>query len=288
MGIITILIVLLYKAHFFNYYPDQQYFEGPYNLKENRIDTLNDEIRRAKDTLRIKEQNKEHFVMAGGQSSGWNFLGVGLGELSYRDKNWKQYFKEDCISISSLNLNINEEIGENYLNYYTKNKVGYLLTMYGKKGKEFTQFSYREKKIDYKYSAKEKQIYIPIKKSSAWKWLMIGGGLLFTLILFVSQLSCLAMFIKFLISIANNKAFELENVNRLRNISFLTALFVLLPLFMNLIVYIVFILNYSSKGILFNYTYIDMWYVVIVIFFYILYIAFKKGLYIKMENDLTI
>lgn len=288
-GAIIILVMLLYKMNLFNYHARPEYFQDAYNIEENKIDTLNEQMRLVKKTLDSLEIEKDSCVTGRSSYSGstFGFIGAGIGKLTYHSKQLKTVFEEDCISLSAVNLDLCDDVGPRYLGYYTKNKTGYLLTMKGRKEKGYTQFVYQQKKIAYKYSPKEKEIYIPLK-SSFWKWtLQIVGLLLFSSFVLL-QLYAIRNFFMFLIAIARNQTFNLENVNRLRNISFAIFISCLMPVVIALVVYLAFVLRFSSEGIVFKYPEAFDWYIVVAIFFYVMYIAFRRGMYIEEENKMTI
>jgi|GEM_PF-6994065 len=289
VGVIVILVMLFYKMNLFNYYSSPRYFEGAYRIEKNKIDTLNEEIQLVKKTLDSLKIEKDSCVTGRSSYSGFTFgfIGVGIGELTYMSKKMEKVFEEDCIYLSAVNLDLCDDVGPRYLGYYTKNGAGYLLTMKGEKEKDFTRFVYQQKKMGYKYSPEENEIYIPLK-SSFWKWTMQVIGVLLFLFFVLLQLYAIRNFFMFLLAIARNETFNLKNVNRLRNISMAIFISCLVPVVVALVIYLVFVLTFSSEGIIFKYPGAFDWYIVVAIFFYVMYIAFKRGMHIEEENKMTI
>lgn len=289
--ICLIIIALLFigKVELFNYYPDYSYGLDAYTVTENRRDSLNAEIRSVQTKLDSVNREKQNYIQGFDGYSGWSGGFIGLVKPSQSRPLYKSPNLQVYVKLSKIGLKIQETEGPKYLVYYTNNGVGYLSkTKLTKIGKEYS-ISYVDHKVDYNYSVDDNSILIPVN-SLVWK-ISIQILIYLTMFLFIiGYLFAIKLVFQFLLDISRNKGFNELNVNRLRKIAFLLLILGSHTYIVNLIIYIIFSFNYSTDGVTITYSFWQYDYFIIILsaFCYLIYTAFKRGMALQQEQDLTI
>jgi hypothetical protein len=287
--VVVIAVLVFWKSNLFNYYPDYSYGIDSYLIADNDRDSLDSEERNTQQKLDELKREKLKYIQGYESFSGWSGGIIGLVKTSqeptlYKDPNVQEYLK-----LSKIGLAIQEIHGPNYLAYYTKNGEGYLSkTKLTKKQKQFS-VSYVSHKVNYNYSAEDNSILIKIN-SAFWKTCIEVSIYLFMVFLAVAYLYGAKLFFKFLLAISKNKGFEEENVYRLRKMSFMLLFLGSITYILNIIIYVVFSFNYSTEGVIITHSFWENDYSMIILssLCYLIYTAFKKGMVLQKEQDLTI
>jgi hypothetical protein len=284
IAVAAIVVLLMFKIVPFNYSASPDYYDGSYFKHQNKLDSLNAALRKAKHQYDSLKYAKEEYV--GGEEHYSGFTGIlGVGTLSdLKDKK-----KQNCIIFSNIGLKINENVSKSYLSFHTINGQGYLSKLRFDKSVDGTRVSVIDKKVDYRYNPRQDSVFVPFNSEPLNVLIYV---IFFTLMLFLvaTFLFALTTFFKFLISISKNEAFTFENTLRLKQIAIAMLLLAFSPILINGLIYLVFTYFYSSDGISFNYSFwkFDVFYLIMAILCYIMYTAFKHAMILKEESELTI
>lgn len=287
LAIITILVVG--KLSLDTYYPDYSYGIDSYTIEENRRDSLDDEERNAQQKLDDVKREKIKFIQGYESFSGWSGGIIGLVKPSQGSKIYKDPYVQEYLKLSKIGLAIKDIHGPKYLAYYTINNKGYLSkTQLTKRGSE-DYVSFVNHQVNFRYDSEDNTILIPVN-SKFWKICIQISIFLNAGFLIIGYLYILKLFLKFLLAISKNIGFEEENVYRLRKMSFILLFLGLITYILNLIIFVVFSLNYSTEGVIITHSFWENDYMMIILsaFFYLIYTAFKKAMILQQEQELTI
>jgi hypothetical protein len=287
IGVSIIIILFVAKLDLVKHYPAPDYFEGALWVKETKLDSLNKEYRETKDKLERLKQDKEIYTDGFSSFSGWTFGPIGIGNLyNYKTKSSDQ---ASYLKLTYFGLKINEVIGKSYFRYQVKDGNNYITTLKFAKNKEGNTASYEDKKVAYKYSSAQNNIFLKIG-SNFWKTSYMVIGFIVFLLTLALLLFILFTFFNFLLSVAKNKAFDEANIQRLRDISIGLFILSISAYITNGIIYLLFISKYPADGVILTYSFweYDYYGMIFSILSYLLYTSFKHAMVLQSENDLTI
>ncbi len=301
IGVLIILGLLMLQGPMTNVkQPD--FYEKAFTAQQTKFTQINSEINLTKKRLNSLNFKKNEEVNDGLSYSGWAFNNIGISKLNRGG----MYFPDTLkyVQLGIIGVDINEDMGKSFLFYYEKNGQGYLsktkflgnytgTTEVYDNGKlissEGNKVVFIDKKIDYKYSYADKSMLIPLKSKlaeiTATIIIYAIGFLHFALGLII-----IGLFFRFLMFIARNNAFEEGNIKRLKQMSIGFFILAVYKYILSVIVYLIFISNYSSDGVIINYSFWDRDYLTLIfaILCYLIYTAFKRGMILQQESELTI
>ncbi|MES2653037.1 MAG: DUF2975 domain-containing protein [Bacteroidota bacterium] len=278
------------------------FYENDYTQEQTKFTRINGEIDHAKKKLDSLTYKKQDLINGDYNLSGWLFNNIGIGELKKKG----MYFPDTVkyLQLGNIGVDINEEIGNSFLFYYEKNGQGYLsrtklignyqeTTAVYDNGKlissEGNKVVFIDKKVDYKYSYAQKSMIVPLnsKLKEVLATVLVYGFGIFQFVLFGM---IIALFFRFLMFIARNNAFEEGNIQRLKYMSIMLFILAINNYVIYGVVYLIFISNYSSDGVIMNYSFWDRDYLsmIFAILCYLIYTAFKKAMTLQEESELTI
>jgi hypothetical protein len=285
IGVASIVILMLIKVGLFNYkFDNDDNFNGVYNSFSYRLDTLNNELSVATNKLDSLKRVKESYIDGGTSYSG--FMGVlGIGKLADEQSGEDQSY----VSFGNIGLKINEDVSRSHLSFHTVNGQGYLSRMKFTKTSNDTNISVVDTKVNYRYNSQDNNVMARVNSK-------ILGVMLFVIVIAIwvfylsTFLYVLFSFFKFLLSISRNEAFAFENIIRLKYMAIALCLMAVSPFLINGIIYLAFISIYSGEGVQLTYSFLkyDVYYLMLAILSYIIYAAFKHGMILQQEQELTI
>ena len=301
IGVFIILVMVFARGPIKNYEHHDNY-EDYYTLQQTNFTQINDQIKQAKQHLDSLNFKKSELINEGYSYSGWSFDNLGVGNLHKTG----MIFPDTTayLSLGSVGVNINEEVGNSFLFYYEKNGQGYLsrtkligdfkeTTEVFQNGKLISQsgnkVKFLDKKVNYRYSFKDKSMLIPLK-SRFTEVVATASVYVFMFCQFALFIIIIGLFFKFLMFIARNNAFEEGNIQRLKYISICFFVLAVNKWIIYGIIYLIFISNYTSEGVKMNYSFWDGDYLIMIlsIISFLIYTAFKRGMALQQEQDLTI
>jgi len=302
IGVLMILGLLLASGPL-DFKRRSDYYENYSTLQQTPYTRINDELSEANRKLDSLKFKKNELVNEGNTFDGWSFGYLGIGKLRKKD----MLFSDTTVylKLENIAVDIKEEMGKSFLFYYEKNGQGFLsrtkwqenyeatTDVYDNNGKLINsvgnKVSFVDKKVDYKYLYANKSMLIPLKSGlieiCATIIVYAIAFLQFALIIFI-----IFLFFRFLVFIARNNAFEEENILRIKYISIALFILAVNSYFINGVIYLIFISQYSSDGIVITYSFWDSDYETMIsaIVCYLLYTAFKHGMILQKEQELTI
>jgi hypothetical protein len=301
IGVLLILTLILIRGPIINW-KTHDFYEDDFTLQETSFTEINAEINAAKQKLENLNYKKDDLIGDDVSFSGWAFDNIGLGKLKKKG----MYFSDSVtyLQLGNIGVNINEEIGSSFLFYYEKDGQGYLSrTKLIGNNKETTEtynngklinstgnkVIFINKKVNYKYSYRNKSMLVSLTSKFTEVIATIGIYLL-GFCQFALSITIFAFFLRFLMFIARNNAFEKGNIQRLKWMSIGFFILAVHKYVIYGIIYLIFISSYSSEGVVMNYSFWDNDYLVMsfAILCYLIYSAFKQGMILKQEQDLTI
>jgi len=274
------------KAKFSASFFKEDSSEGYEILKsKSKYDILDDSLAKLQlltNTLKNKiERSKTNL------SSSEGLTVPGFGVHDYIDSTFKN--KGTFMILPYFGLNIKPSFYENGVDYYYENGKSYLRTskIIKRKG-QYAKLIYIYRNVNYRYDFSGNKIIIPLKNRFE---VIIAKSLcyLIGIVSFYIILFGFLLLIRFLISISRNKIFEDINIRRLIWMSICCFSTILIPYFISLVIYLLYYKTLSD-GTVYTKTFsgYEILLAILGILFFGLYIAFKKGMKIKQENDLTI
>ncbi|WP_379092647.1 DUF2975 domain-containing protein [Pedobacter sp. UC225_65] len=281
--LLIVIFIFVIKTFTFNY-PKDDFYNGYYQINRSKIDLLNDSLQEARQKLNQLENRRYKYVDGNEDFSWTSGSSLGYGKLSGNES------KDNMFLITkAIKLDLSENVSKHYLQYYTEKGQGYLSRLKFIKRKEADSVVYVDQKVGFKYFSKQGMIAIQLNSTIAKltvpcvSFILIGFDIF--LLLFV-----IYVFLSFLSAISKNEIFDLKNVNRLKRISYALFILAFFPLLIEGITYLIFVLNYGNAGILFNYSFWERgcYWLVGSAIIYLIYIAFKRGMELQQERDLTI
>lgn len=283
VAVVTIILLLFIKIFGFEYKEGRDYFEGAYELENNRLDSLNSLLNSAKNRHDKLAYEKEDYVNGRERYSGFTSW-IGVGRLNHLDGKSQIY-----ISFANLGLKLNEVVSRSHLSFHTVDDQGYLSKMTFTKAASATKVAMIDQKVNYRYRLSENVIMVP--SHSIWITTLMYA-LMFVIILgyLTMFLYALRTFFRFLFSISRNEAFTYQNTQRLRYIAILLLALAITPIVVNVFIYLGFITFYSSEGVIITYSFwkFDVYILILSILSYVIYTAFKQAMILQEESELTI
>lgn len=280
----------------------QDLYEGHFTQQQTKFTFINEEINRTKQKLDSLNYKKNDLVNEDYTFLGWKFDKFGIGKLHKKG----MYFSDTVayLQLGSIGVAINEEIGNSFLFYHEKNGQGYvsgtkLLGNYKETTEVYdngklisskgNKVIFVDKKVDYRYAYRDKSMLVPLKSKFVEIIATIG---IYSFVAFQLVLGpiILALFFRFLMFIARNNAFEEGNIQRLKYMFIGFFVLAVNKWIIYGIVYLFFVSSYSSEGVIMNYSFWDWDYLMMIlaILCYLVYNAFKRGMDLQKESDLTI
>lgn len=288
IAVISIVLIFILTTYKVQRYEEPDFYDGPYQIEQSKMDSLNDSLRNAQQKLdRVKHDYSKYVDDTDEFET--NIFG-NLGYAKTGDSHQKKEVEGQMFFVlKSVKLDLQQYISKSYLQYYTKDGQGYLSRLKIIKGKEVDTVVYVDQKVDYRYSSRPEAFMIPVK-SIIGRFIAQWSGIIYMTLNVLLYLFVLRTFIIFLIEISKNRTFEPKNVARLKTIAIILFGLSLYPLLVNGIAYLLFIGHYGKEGILFTYSFLerDSYWLMASMVVYLIYIAFKKGMELQQERDLTI
>lgn len=215
------------------------------------------------------------------------FTVASFGVHSYTDSIFKN--KATFIVLADFGLNMKPYYYGNNLDFFYKNGKSYLRTSkIIKRKNKYNKLVYTDSVVNYRYDLNKNSILIPIKNKLS---IVILKGLCYSLgaVTIFIILFGLLLILKFLLSISKNKMFEEINIRRLFWVAICCFATTIIPYLVSLIIYLIYYRT-LSHGVAYTKAFSgnEILLTLFGILFFGLYIAFKKGMKIKQENDLTI
>lgn len=232
----------------------------------------------------IKSYQVSGFAFLSGSFN--NFIGIRKSEDHSKKPSQNNYLQ---LSAIGLKVNSNPE-SENYLQYFVSNGQSYFSKVkYVQAEGAYQKRYFFNKKVNFRYSSYDNSILLPLKSRF---WINLIGPIIILIFILLGSayLYIVINFFIFLIDISRNVIFDIINIKRLRNIVICSFTLSLIPLIIHYLIYMFFILNYGSEGIVLTYDFwkYDFYVLIFSIILFLFYSAFKSGLELKQENDLTI
>lgn len=288
IGVISIVLIFILTTYKVHYYPEPDFYDRPYQIKESKMDSLNDSLRVAQQNLDKVKYRYNNYVDHSGEFEINSFENLGYAKTgsAHQEKG-----KEDQMFfvLKSVKLNLYQHVSKSYLQYYTKDNQGYLSKLKITKGKEADSIIHVDEKVGYRYVSAYQMFLIPAT-SMIGRFVAQWLGIVYMAINILFYLFVLRTFIIFLIEISKNRTFEVKNVARLKTVAIILFGLSLYPFLINGLTYLWFIASYGKEGVSFNYSFLDRdsYWLMASIIIYLIYIAFKKGMELQEERDLTI
>ncbi len=282
-----ILFLILGKMQVINYSLDDGYQLVSYDVQENRLDSIANELREPQG--KIDSINRVKLFHIDGYDDFSGFSGPTIGLLTSTNEDNVKKNERSYLVLCDLGLQINETRGPKYLTYYTANGKGYISrTKLIKKGNSYS-VSYVSKPVNYRYNSERKAIMFPVD-SVFWKYTINFAMIILTVFIIATSLFVLASFIKFLILISKNRAFEEESILRLKYMAIANLILSSYNYVFSFIIYLLFSINHSTEGIVLTHSFWDFDYFALILSMmcYLFYSAFKRGMLLQQEQDLTI
>lgn len=273
----------------FHHYPDKSFGIGSYSYEPTSIDSLDDSIRDANNKLDALKQQKELFTQGFKYYSGYTFTHLGIVTLDVPENH--SNFNKAFLKLTAIGLKFDDNSvhGKTYLTYQIRKGQPYLVTKKLIKNKGGNTVVDVFKRVNFSYSTSENSIFI-LLESTFSRFLVYAICFIILLTWTTAFLFLFFTFFKFLISIAKNNAFERYNVQRLRDMSITLFILALGPYLIDLIIYLIFIINHSSEGVIITRAFFEYDYYILIsaILCYLVYTAFEKAMILKEESELTI
>jgi len=301
VGVLLILGLSIVRGPISNW-EHHDIYNNYYTLQQTKFTLINGEINRAKQKLDSLNFKKNSLVNDNYSFMGWAFGDIGIGKF----KKSGMYFSDTLtyLQLGILGVNINEEIGNSFLFYHEKNGQAYLSrTKFLGNHKETTEVYdggkligskgnkviFIDKKVNYRYSYRDKSMFIHLK-SKFLEIVATIGIYLFQFIQFALFIIIFVLFFRLLMFIARNNAFEEGNIQRLKYMSISFFVLAVNKWIVYGIIYLIFISFYSSDGVIINYSFWENDYqmMILAILCYLIYNAFKRGMELQQEQELTI
>lgn len=301
IGVLIILGLLLIRDPMTNA-KQSDFYEKAFTPQQTKFTRINSEINLTKKRLDSLNFKKSDDVNDGNSYSGWSFDNIGIGKF----QRVGMYFPDTVkyLQLGNIGVDLNEDMGKSFLFYYEKDGQGYLsrtkflgnytgTTEVYNKGKlissEGNKVVFIDKKVDYRYLYSDKSMLVPLKS----RLVEIVTTVVIWAIAFLQfalALIILGLFFRFLMFIARNNAFEEGNIYRLKLMSIAFFILAIHKYIISGIVYLIFISWYSSDGVVMNYSFWERDYLnmIFAILCYLIYTAFKRGMTLQQENELTI
>jgi hypothetical protein len=288
IAVISIVLIFILTTYKVQRYEAPDFYDRPYQIKKSKMDSLNDSLRNAQQKLDGVKYDYRKYVDDTGELETNTFENLGYAKTgdSHQEKGVEgQMF----FVLKSVKLDLQQHVSKSYLQYYTKDGQGYLSRLKITKRKETDTVVHVDQKVDYRYSSKLEGFMIPAK-SMMGQFIAQWLGIIYTFFNVLLYLFMVRTFIIFLIKISKNRTFEPQNVARLKTIAVILFVLSLYPLLVNGIAYLLFIGHYGNEGILFTYSFLDRdsYWLMGSMIVYLIYIAFKRGMELQQERDLTI
>ena len=285
IGVVLIFILTTYKVQR-DEAPD--FYDRSYQIKWSKMDKLNDSLRNAQQKLDGVKYDYSKYVDDTGELETNTFGNLGYAKTGGNHQK-KGVEGQMFFVLKSVKLDLQQYISKSYLQYYTKDGQGYLSRLKITKRKEADTIVHVDQKVDYRYSSRLEGFMIPAK-SIIGRFIAQWLGIIYMFLNVLLYLFMLRTFIIFLIEISKNRTFDPKNVARLKTIAIILFGLSLYPLLVNGIAYLLFIGHYGNEGILFTYSFLDLdsYLLMASMIVYLIYIAFKRGMELQQERDLTI
>lgn len=285
IGVVLIFILTTYKVQR-DEAPD--FYDRSYQIKWSKMDKLNDSLRNAQQKLDGVKYDYSKYVDDTGELETNTFGNLGYAKTGGNHQK-KGVEGQMFFVLKSVKLDLQQYISKSYLQYYTKDGQGYLSRLKITKRKEADTIVHVDQKVDYRYSSRLEGFMIPAK-SIIGRFIAQWLGIIYMFLNVLLYLFMLRTFIIFLIEISKNRTFDPKNVARLKTIAIILFGLSLYPLLVNGIAYLLFIGHYGNEGILFTYSFLDRdsYLLMASMIVYLIYIAFKRGMELQQERDLTI
>lgn len=300
IGVLSILALVMVQGPMTNW-KNHDFYEHIFTPQKTKFTRINGEIDLTKKRLDSLNFKKNDDANDGYSYYGWSFDNIGVGKFkrkgTYPDTTYLQF--------GYIGVDINEDMGKSFLSYYEKNGQGYLsrtkfvgnytemLEVRDDNGKLLSRVGNKvffiDKKVDYRYSYAQKSMMVPLTTNLA-KIIAIGIIWIMAFFQFAALIIIIGLFFRFLVFIARNSAFEEGNIQRLKYMSIAFFFLAVNKFILSWIAYLIFISFYSSDGVVINYSFWEKDYLMMIfaILCYLIYTAFKRGMILQDESELTI
>ncbi len=288
IAIISIVLIFIISTLSLKNYPERDSYNRPYQLTESKMDLLNDSLRKAQQDLdNIKYSYRKYVDNVDElEINTFNTLGYAKTGSNHRKDGIKDQM---FFVIKSVKLDLNQYVSKSYLQYYTVGTQGYLSWLKITKGQEYDSIVHVNEKTPYRYLSEHEVFMIPVT-SSVGRFVAQWLGITIMVFMVLLYLFSLRTFIIFLIEISKNRTFRPKNVARLKTIAIILFGLSIFQYLINIIAYLIFTEYYGKNHMIFNYSFFerDSYWLMVSIVIYLIYIAFKRGMELQEERDLTI
>jgi|GEM_PF-2212128 len=287
IGVAVITMLTVFKLRLVNYYPERYPGISSYTVLPIPVDSLDDEINKARQQADRLKWDKEQQVSGFDVDNLFTFITFGVAKLSflppYQDRSG-YYFSFPRLGLPQENYPLRSPV-----DYQLEAGQPVLIKQEMKKIKGENTLTNTFVKVDYYYSARENMVLIPFG-STFWRMFTYFAGFVFLLGVVSLHLFVLFTFFNFILTVAKNEAFTEANIQRLKDLSVSLMVIGLFQYILHFLMYLIFSLTHHAEGLIITHSLSTFEYLSIVfaILSYLMYTAFKKAFILQNENDLTI